>query len=156
AAVHAARAGAAVAAHRKRPGRDSLRFLGSWRRASRPGFSTTLVALQLAWASGSALARSGAGPEGRLILGPDGPHALMSSAAAGGNGGAPPSDRWTNPKDGPSRRATALFAVPLPEGAVQIDSTWYDLQDMGSLGHRIEVGADGRVHVTWQDDFCEL
>jgi hypothetical protein len=39
---------------------------------------------------------------------------------------------------------------------VQIDSTWYDLQDMGSLGHRVEFGPDGRVHVTWQDEFCEL
>jgi hypothetical protein len=39
---------------------------------------------------------------------------------------------------------------------VQLDSTWYDLQDMGSLGHRVEVGADGRVHATWQDDFCEI
>ena len=52
----------------------------------------------------------------------------------------------------------ALLAAPapLPAGAVQLDSTWYDLQDMGSLGTRIVVGTDGRVHVTWQDDFCEL
>src|SRR5262249_60172651 len=54
------------------------------------------------------------------------------------------------------RGAATTVAVPLPAFAVQIDSTWYDLQDMGSLGHRIEVGSDGRVHVTWQDDFCEL
>jgi hypothetical protein len=48
------------------------------------------------------------------------------------------------------------FVGPAQPGYVQIDSTWYDLQDMGSLGHRIEVGPDGRVHVTWEDDFCEL
>jgi hypothetical protein len=52
--------------------------------------------------------------------------------------------------------ATAVTPSPLPAGAVQLDSTWYDLQDMGSLGARIVGGADGRVHVTWQDDFCEL
>ena len=51
--------------------------------------------------------------------------------------------------------ATAQPA-PLPAGAVALDSTWYDLQDMGSLGTRIVVAADGRVHVTWQDDFCEM
>ena len=46
--------------------------------------------------------------------------------------------------------------VPLAAGALALDSTWYDIQDMGSLGPRIVVGADGRVHVTWQDDFCEF
>ena len=51
---------------------------------------------------------------------------------------------------------TAVVPVPLPAGAEPVDSTWYDLQDMGSLGHRIELGTDGRVHVTWQDEFCEL
>ena len=97
--------------------------------------------MQLVFASGVALARSGAGPEGRLILGPEGPRSTMENGAAGA---------------ARARRAAVAVAVPLPAGAVQIDSTWYDLQDMGSLGHRIEVGADGRVHVTWQDDFCEL
>jgi len=53
-------------------------------------------------------------------------------------------------------RAVAAVPVPLPAGAVQLDSTWYDLQDMGSLGTRIVFAPDGRVHVTWQDDFCEL
>jgi hypothetical protein len=52
--------------------------------------------------------------------------------------------------------ATAVVPAPLPAGAVQLDSVWYDLQDMGSLGTRIVIGPDGRVHVTWQDDFCEL
>lgn len=46
--------------------------------------------------------------------------------------------------------------VGLPAGAVPIDSVYYDLQDMGSLGQRIVVGSDLRVHVTWQDEFCEL
>ncbi len=52
--------------------------------------------------------------------------------------------------------AQTAVAVGLPAGAVAIDSTWYDLQDMGSYGHHIEVGPDGRVHMTWQDEFCEL
>lgn len=52
--------------------------------------------------------------------------------------------------------ATTVLNVGLPAGAVQIDSTYYDLQDMGSMGHHVEVGPDGRVHITWQDDFCEL
>lgn len=47
-------------------------------------------------------------------------------------------------------------AVPLPQGAVQLDSVWYDLQDMGSLGNRLVTGADGRVHAVWGDDLCEL
>ena len=46
--------------------------------------------------------------------------------------------------------------VPLPDGAVELDSTYYDLQDMGSLGHRIEVGADGRIHAAWEDDNCNV
>lgn len=46
-------------------------------------------------------------------------------------------------------------SVPLPAGAVQVDSTWYDLQDMGSLGARIVRGSSGVVHATYQKDFCE-
>jgi len=49
-----------------------------------------------------------------------------------------------------------VVPVPLPAGAVQIDSTYYDFQDFGSLGTRIVVGADARVHLTWMDDDCEL
>lgn len=56
----------------------------------------------------------------------------------------------------PAAASRTALAVPLSAGAVQLDSTWYDLQDMGSLGNRIQVGLDGRVHVTWQDEFCEL
>ena len=57
---------------------------------------------------------------------------------------------------GASTQTMAAVPAPLPAGAVAIDSTWYDLQDMGSLGTRLVVGVDGRVHATWQDDFCEL
>jgi hypothetical protein len=53
-------------------------------------------------------------------------------------------------------QATQAVNVPLAAGAVQLDSVWYDLQDMGSLGTRIIVAGDGTVHLTWQDDFCEL
>lgn len=77
---------------------------------------------------------------GRLILDPDHGRALPTASAQ------PFAGEATN----------AFFNVGLPAGAVQLDSVWYDLQDMGSLGHRIEVGSDGRVHVTWQDEFCEL
>jgi hypothetical protein len=87
-------------------------------------------------------ARHGANPTGRLVLGTDGPRLAVSAA-----------DRSALPA---VTTATTALNVPLPAGAVQLDSTWYDLQDMGSLGHRIEVGTDGRVHVTWQDEFCEL
>jgi hypothetical protein len=100
---------------------------------------TALVALVVCAAVASA--RTGANPAGRLVLSPDAapavtaPGGMRTSAASG----------------------TQVFvSVPLPAGAVAIDSTWYDLQDMGSLGHHVERGGDGRVHVTWQDDFCEL
>jgi hypothetical protein len=86
-------------------------------------------------------ARVGSSPAGRLVLGTDGPRAIVTAQSG--------------PRAEPSA-ARVFVPVPLPVGAVQIDSTWYDLQDMGSMGHHIEVGADGRVHMTWQDDFCEL
>lgn len=53
-------------------------------------------------------------------------------------------------------QAVAAVPVPLPAGAIQLDSTYYDLQDIGSLAARVAVGADGRVHVTWQDDHCDV
>ena len=100
-----------------------------------------LVTLSLAiLVAAPAGARPGANPFGRLVLGPDGPRAVP-----------PALGRISRPAS-----AQVVVNVPLPAGAVQVDSTWYDLQDMGSLGHRIEVGPDGRVHVTWQDEFCEL
>lgn len=99
-----------------------------------------LAALALAvLASEPAAARTGENPPGRLTLVPEGPQPATAARTA-------------------SRLAAERSAssAPLPTGAVQLDSTWYDLQDMGSLGRRIEVGADGRVHATWQDEFCEL
>src|SRR5262245_24253826 len=85
-------------------------------------------------------ARTSANPEGRAVL-------VATSGAAAPS--PPQRDRTAAP-------AAAAIDVPLPAGSEEVGATWYDLQDMGSLGRRIEVGADGRVHITWQDDFCEL
>jgi hypothetical protein len=93
-----------------------------------------LLALALAaGVTAPAAARTTPNPAGRLVLGPDGPvsQPLRTSAATAVN-------------------------VGLTPGAVQIDSVWYDLQDMGSMGQHVVVGPDGRVHVSWQDEFCEL
>ena len=87
-----------------------------------------------------AQARTGANPAGRLVLEPG---AASAPAPA-------PAEVFAR------RPATPMVNVGLPAGAIQVDSTWYDLQDMGSLGRRIQIGVDGRVHITWQDDFCEL
>lgn len=94
----------------------------------------------VALVTGTAAARTGANPAGRLILDPNG--ATERPAA--------------RPAAATSAQAAQFVNVPLADGAVLVDSTYYDLQDMGSLGHRIVVGPDGRVHVTWQDEFCEL
>jgi len=51
--------------------------------------------------------------------------------------------------------AAPAFAAQTP-GAVVLDSTWYDLQDMASLGTRVIVHPDGRVYAGWEDDFCAL
>jgi hypothetical protein len=95
-----------------------------------------LLALTLA---SPATARVGPNPDGRLIRSPDGmlvqPGRFRTSAS-------------------PARIDVA--PAPLPDGAVQIDSTYYDLQDMGSLGQRIAIGANGLIHVTYQKDFCEI
>jgi hypothetical protein len=56
----------------------------------------------------------------------------------------------------PSLDHEMAVPVPLAAGAVQIDSTYWDHQDMGSLGNRIVVRPNGQVHVTWQDDNCEV
>lgn len=93
-----------------------------------------LLALALAaGVTAPAAARTSANPPGRLVLGPDGPvsQPLRTSASTAVN-------------------------VGLAPGAVQVDSVWYDLQDMGSMGQHVVVGPDGRVHVSWQDEFCEL
>ena len=99
----------------------------------------SILALSIALFAVPALARTGASPDGRLILGFEGPRSTAPLA-----------------RGAQSANATNFVGVPLPVGAEAVDSTWYDLQDMGSMGHHIEVGADGRVHITWQDDFCEL
>src|SRR5205823_6234921 len=86
-----------------------------------------LLAMLLAPSVG---ARPAANPPGRAVLGPEGPRGPTPAAVF---------------RDTPLR--AQAVNVPLPAGAVQIDSTYYDLQDMGSLGHRIEIGPDYRVHV---------
>jgi len=88
----------------------------------------------------AARAEDGPNPPGRIVLDPFG--SRVPSAA--------------RPASPTAAQSTNALPVGLPAGAVQLDSTYYDLQDFGSLGHRIEVGADGRVHVTWQDDFCDV
>ncbi|MCK4546981.1 MAG: T9SS type A sorting domain-containing protein [Candidatus Eisenbacteria sp.] len=37
-----------------------------------------------------------------------------------------------------------------------VDSTYYDLQDMGGLGKRIVVAPNGEVHLSYQNGFCYL
>ena len=106
-----------------------------WRSVSAALAALALLVLAVA----PALARTGANPAGRVVLDPDAPASV-----------APPANSFAR------RPATPMVSVGLPAGAIQVDSTWYDLQDMGSLGHRIQIGSDGRVHITWQDDFCEL
>jgi hypothetical protein len=91
------------------------------------------LALALMLAAAPCPARVTPNPAGRVVLDPSGPR-----------------------REPLRTSATTALPVGLTPGAVALDSTWYDLQDMGSLGHHIEVGPDGRVHVTWQDDLCEL
>ncbi len=107
--------------------------------------SSLCLIVLVALAASPAAARDRVNPADRLIRDPDRGQVVAGRALREGLRAA-----------APEAAARTAVAVPLPDGAVQLDSTWYDLQDMGSLGHRIEVGADGRVHVTWQDEFCEL
>ena len=97
--------------------------------------SVALLAACLLAAS-SAHARTGANPDGRSPLSLDGRRAAAQLSL--------------------QPQVTAFVPAPLPAGAEVVDSTWYDLQDMGSLGRRIVVAADGTVHVTFEKDFCEL
>ena len=110
--------------------------------------SASVLLCLLALPPSEALARATPNPTGRAVLGLEGPRL----PAAGGL--VPPSALRSVAALGAT--ATAVVPVPLPAGAVQLDSFYYDLQDMGSLGNRIVIGADGRVHVTYQKDFCEL
>jgi hypothetical protein len=102
--------------------------------------AASLAISLVALAPTSAAARTGANPEGRFLRSPEGAILSLGRAYAA--------------RPVASQATTVL--VPLPSGAVLLDSTYYDLQDMGSLGTRIVVGPDGRVHVTWQDDLCEI
>ncbi|NOT34672.1 MAG: hypothetical protein HOP12_10955 [Candidatus Eisenbacteria bacterium] len=95
-----------------------------------------------------AIARESANPRGRvvrdIVTG-----MTVSDAARRSAQGAPLASSATP-------ASVTVSPVPLPAGAIVLDSTWYDLQDMGSLGARIVIGADGRVYVTYQKDYCEL
>ncbi len=92
-------------------------------------------------------APTGGVPDGAAKLAPPGhPIAIMRDPFA----------RTVAASSGPGVTTTTSLPVPLPVGAVQIDSTYYDLQDMGSLGQRIVIGADERVHVVWEDDHCNV
>lgn len=95
-----------------------------------------------------ALAAAQVQPPGRaqpLLVPEDGPRAHAAGLALA----APPAVTGR-------ASATAFVPVALPAGAIQLDSTYYDLQDLGSLGIRVVAAADGRVHVTWEDDLCDL
>ncbi len=67
-----------------------------------------------------------------------------------------PAATGVRPADARVEVQAEAAAMAQADGAVVLDSTWYDLQDMGSLGRRLVVAADGRVDATWQDDFCAL
>lgn len=109
-----------------------------------------VAALLLALAP-TAHARVAANVAERALLAPDGT-VLRAGRAPAPNGGA----AGSAPRPGAARAQAPPANVPLPAGAVQLDSTWYDLQDMASLGQRVVIGADGRVHLTYQKDYCEL
>jgi hypothetical protein len=106
----------------------------------RPPSPFLLVAL-LALAPNAVQGRDAPNPEGRAMRDPDG--RLLSAGFAART-------------ESPSAAQATTVVVPLPAGAVAIDSVWYDLQDMGSLGTRLVCTADGKVHTTYQKDFCEL
>jgi hypothetical protein len=100
--------------------------------------AASILLLALAVAPGAS-ARTRPNVPGASMLGPDGPRSTAVAPL-----GALPGNQVN------------FVNVPLPAGAEQIDSTYYDLQDMGSLGARIVIDANGIVHVTYQKDFCEL
>lgn len=108
--------------------------------------TAALLALFAIAMSVPASARERANPTGRLVIDPAGVARTLPTET----------DASSLRRADPTAVQATSLAVQLPPGAVQLDSTWYDLQDMGSLGQRIVVAADGRVHVTWQGEFCEL
>ena len=91
-----------------------------------------LPPLLLLLSTAPAFARTGPNIAGRLVLDPNGPRSAPLAA-----------------------RAAVVNPVGLAAGAVALDSTFYDLQDMGSLGHHVEVGSDGRVHAISRNEFHE-
>lgn len=92
-----------------------------------------------------AAARTAPNPSGRALLDPGSGRVVAA--------GRPAPSRAA----GSASAQRALFApAPLPAGSTLLDSTWYDLQDMGSLGTRIVCGPDGAIHLTYEKDFCEL
>jgi len=105
-----------------------------------PALAASALVLLLAGA-GPAHARRGPNPDGRTAF----PH-LPGAAAA-----APAGVERSIPPP-----TAQVVGVPLPAGAILLDSTYYDLQDIGSLATRVAIGSDGRVHVTWQDDNCPV
>ena len=112
----------------------------------------TAGAALLLVAATPALARRGPNPDGRTafprLFGAAGGAVAIEAPAVAEGPAAPQAPL--------AAQTIAAVPVPLPAGAIQIDSTWYDLQDIGSLATRVAVGADGRVHVTWQDDHCNV
>lgn len=117
-----------------------------------PRHTFALAALLLLLGAAPALARTGPNPGGRILIDPQGPGTAVRLPDADGHLSriATPAVRVAAPA------AAQAVNAPLAAGAVQLDSTWYDIQDMASLGNRIVIGADGRVHVTWEDDFCNF
>jgi hypothetical protein len=106
----------------------------------------TVAALLMMLAASSAQARTGANPDGRDL-----------PIVAVPNPASPGAPAFVSPvrAPAPARVAAAPVPVPLPAGAEQVDSTWYDLQDLGSLGIRIVTTPDLLTYVAWMDDFCE-
>src|SRR5258706_16478411 len=81
-------------------------------------------------------ARPGANPPGRLVLGPDGPRA---AGPAGGRGALPAS-------------AQTVVPVPLPAGAVQLDSPRDDPPGKGSPRPPLQGRAERPRTRTGQDE----
>jgi len=108
--------------------------------------------LLLVMVAAPAHARRGPNPDGRTAFPPlPGLAANVAAPEAAQRPAAEP--EGAQPA---SAQAVQVVGVPLPVGAIQLDSTYYDLQDIASLATRVAVGADGRVHVTWQDDNCNV
>jgi hypothetical protein len=104
-----------------------------------------LLALAALLGATPAMARTLANPDGRAVLGLSGARQAPTAA-----------ERRASPVRVATPAAIQANPAPMAAGAVVLDSTWYDLQDMGTLGTRVVVGDDGRVHVTYLKDFCEL